>query len=165
MDIFNPQYRESIIAMDGEILRPRVRTPAQATVLTAASEVAMFKNNAVDEYYFFPFVRTYEGRLLHFKEIDTGVWDMDATPSVNVAHGLSADAIFGVIGWVINDALTRRYPFPGGGGAGVGTREIWADYWDNTNVVVARRTGGFFDHTDFNDPTTIRGYITILYWI
>ncbi len=51
MDISSPQFRESIICMDGEIVRPRIRTIAQAEALTPRANILVHKDNSVDEYY------------------------------------------------------------------------------------------------------------------
>lgn len=52
MDINNPQFRESIIAMDGEIVRPRVRTVTEAETLIPRAKTILHKDDSVDEYYF-----------------------------------------------------------------------------------------------------------------
>ena len=100
------------------------------------------------------------------KVIEIGAWDMDATASVFIAHGLdlgSAGAtvanIRGVRCVIINDAQNNAYEF---------------DAWNGTScggsltvgvalVSLGRTAAGIFDSTNFNDTGINRGYIILEY--
>jgi len=91
------------------------------------------------------------------KEINIGDWDMDANPTVSVAHGLSL-ADIRVVGFTIrNDAANAKY-------VGGMKDELWVASVDATNVVLERKTGGAFDDVDFDSTGGYnRGHVTIEY--
>ena len=107
-----------------------------------------------------------ETRPILKKIIDIGEWNMDATSQVSVAHNLNA----GFRKIKINKAIVRydddsRY-FSLIGGNVDGHFDGWILYSDITNFELFRRTGGEFDHVDFNGTASTvanRGWIFIEY--
>ncbi len=103
------------------------------------------------------------GENLFFKVIEIGDWNMDADPSVSVAHGLTATKIRAILSVYIRaDALnvyeTLDTPTLAFGQLVQGTAS-----WDVTNVVLERDTGGAFDNTSYDSTSFNRGWITILH--
>jgi len=103
-------------------------------------------------------------------EVEIGPWNMDATDTVTVAHGVTASKIRSVTGFIRNDAGTNYFPisyvYPGNGGDG--TSELDIAYWDATNIYVTRRPSsatpaGFFDNTTYDDTGFSRGSLIITY--
>ena len=97
---------------------------------------------------------------LQTKVIPIGNWDMDATPSVSIAHGLTLANIRKVFVGIINDAGTAVYPICY---AATLPNAEGCVYVDGTNVVMTRRGAGFFDHVDFDTAVYNRGFITVEY--
>ena len=99
------------------------------------------------------------------KEIALGEWNMDATPSISFAHGLTAGSwrtakamIMADPGneWIEHDAQPAAYA--------VGPNSYI--YFDATNVYIARLTSSYFDGSNFDGTASTvpnRGYITIEY--
>lgn len=100
------------------------------------------------------------GTILKTKVIDIGDWDMDATVTVNVAHGLTASKIRSCDVLIIADS-TGIYPFVSG--YTTGNTIEGAFFIDNTFVSMERKTGGVFDNTSFDQTSFNRGWITIQY--
>lgn len=90
---------------------------------------------------------------IHEKVISIGNWDMDATPSVNVAHGLTLSKIKRVSASIIRDdsALTTELLSAG------------SISWDATNIILGRTAAGLFDSTDYNTASFNRGYVIVGY--
>ena len=96
------------------------------------------------------------------KVIEIGDWDMVATPSPTVAHGLTRTKIRGMFGIIRDDADANSYIF-GVAQAGGAEVNVWIHVIGNTNITVSRRTGSPFDSTDFNSTSYNRGWIIIEY--
>lgn len=109
--------------------------------------------------------------LYAFKTLNIGDWDMDATATVQVAHGLSATewkTIKNIDAIIRNDADGIYYPIVGGGVQGwiVGVSEptdCWIWNFEATDIYLARKTGGTFDSTNFNATSYNRGFIRFQY--
>ena len=102
------------------------------------------------------------GTILRKKVIDIGDWDMDATTSLNVAHGLSATewkTIRTITGIIRNDANTSYFPVTN---AGDDLDVIIANF-NSTNIAMSRKLTGTYDSTLFNATSYNRGWITIEY--
>ena len=81
----------------------------------------------------------------------TGIWNMDTTATLNIAHGLTLSKIDGMIGTILSNAGTEKYEMPytiSGGGY----TELNIEY-TSTNIQISRRTGGTFDGPLFNNAT------------
>jgi len=106
-----------------------------------------------------------------FKTLNIGDWDMDATATVQVAHGLSATewkTIKNIDAIIRNDGDGIYYPIVGGGVQGwiVGVSEptdCWIWNFEATDIYLARKTGGTFDSTQFNATSYNRGFIRFQY--
>lgn len=99
--------------------------------------------------------------VFNTKLIEIGDWDMDATGSVLVAHGLTTAKIVGILDVLIqNDAGTTKssLTYVGNTGAVAGEQSIVSG-----NVSLARTAAGIYDGTDYNATSYNRGWITILY--
>jgi len=102
------------------------------------------------------------------KVIDIGAWNMDTTPSITVAHNLTAaqfDKVRRVDALIQDDAEVNRSPlntFFDQSAIQGGVELI-----DATNVSMERLTGGLFDSVSYNDvsgvPAFNRGWINIEY--
>lgn len=165
MDISNPQYRESIIAMDGEIVRPRVRTPAQAAALTPRANMCLMKDDSVDEYYFPRGVRLEGGVYIMPKVVEIVDWNMDITDAILVAHGVGVQykTIRSITGIVREDVDDNYKPFSGIRAAGAGELEIGIQYVGATNITVRRK-----DTSETNGAgwVTVGGFVRgwIMFW-
>lgn len=122
-------------------------------------------NNLPDnDYSGFQFMEALTSLMggLKTKVLEIGAWDMDATTSVNVAHGFVSGAanIREVSAIIVADGGASFSPLMGmdfGGGLG-GTYVA-----DATNIVLSRVVGGSYDSTSYNDGAINRGYIVIKY--
>lgn len=93
------------------------------------------------------------------KLIDIGDWDCDATPSVNVAHGLTKANIryVDVLIRSDDDGVYASIDQDTGSGA----RGRW--YADATNITLFRTTDGGLDNDNFDATGYNRGWIVIWY--
>jgi hypothetical protein len=94
--------------------------------------------------------------VFSIKTINIGDWDMDATSTVNVAHGLADNQkIRGIQAIIRNDAGTGVYPLDTFGST---------TFNAGSNVIELNRTVGLaFDTTDFDATSYNRGWVTITY--
>jgi len=100
--------------------------------------------------------------------IDIGDWDMEASGTITVPHGLTSGQwktmnILGVV--VRNDADTTYYNLTKLGSV-VGTKGVVDGGWisfDSTNITLDRRATGTFDTATFNSTSYNRGFIDIEY--
>ncbi len=97
-----------------------------------------------------------DGFLMLSKILPTGVWDMDVSASVSIAHGIASGAT------EILFAECSVFIAAGGGGDSLmGGGRI---QWDNTNVIPVRDTDGRFDAAPWAGTTpNPRGYVRIWY--
>jgi len=98
-------------------------------------------------------------QMVRTKIVNIGDWDMDATASVNVAHGLTSTDIVSVDVWIREDVGTVMTPLT------YNTAGTPAGYFrfDGTNVILNRLAAGVFDSTSYDATSFNRGYITIHY--
>jgi len=96
---------------------------------------------------------------LRVKVVDIGDWDMDATATVNVNHGLTSTDIRSV-GILIRSDVGTVYPITFhtlgnfvGGGYSLGSSQI----------SISRLAGGQFDAIGFDSTSYNRGWVTIHY--
>lgn len=99
--------------------------------------------------------------------VSIGDWNMDASPALTVAHGLTASDIRSVTaiiyddagdGYIIGAGISVYSTQLGFGLYGLGSDQ---PCWDATNFYLQRTNGGFFDGTDFNATSYNRGYIIV----
>jgi hypothetical protein len=93
------------------------------------------------------------------KVVNIGDWDMDATASVNVAHGITSTKIRSVEVWIREDTGNVMTPLTYNT---AGTPSGYFTY-DGTNVILNRVAAGVFDSTSYNATSFNRGFITIEY--
>ena len=99
------------------------------------------------------------------KILDIGDWDMDTSPTKNVAHGLTLADIRSIVVVIRSDAAWggELYELTNG----TGTDNTSQGYWtvEATNVELVRLGGGDWDGTSaFDDTSYNRGWITITYF-
>ena len=106
---------------------------------------------------------------LKVKVIEIGDWNMDATTSVSIAHGLTLANIRNVKAEVQNDSQSLHWELsslPSGIATGTGA-EIEAEAWivqaNTADVIMRRLTGGIFDGVNYDSTSFNRGWITIWY--
>lgn len=140
-----------------------------------ASDAKLLWDESETEFYFDKSVKVdngieTDGTKLKTKIIEIGNWNMDATSTLNVPHGLGANYknIRGLSGIIRDDNDMNYYSIPSspsGGSADVNFYVVrGVSVIDNTNIPVERKTGGNFDHADFNNAAAYnRGWITITY--
>ena len=105
------------------------------------------------------------GIVLRKTIIDIGDWDMDATTTINVAHGLSATewkTVRSMSGFIRNDADTVYYPITMANG-NTFAADVGFGYIDSTNVNFTRLGGGAFDNTSYDQTSFNRGWVTLEY--
>lgn len=105
-----------------------------------------------------------EGIRWYFKQLNLGDWDMDATASITVAHGLSSTEFKKVrqIDVMIRDDADAAFsPLNRASGLGIADGSIGG--LDSTNFTLNRTGGGFFDGTDYNATSYNRGWISFWY--
>jgi hypothetical protein len=93
------------------------------------------------------------------KKILIGDWDLSATPSISVAHGLSFDKIIGVSVMIRNDSSTK-YNFIAGDSV-TPSNASGAVLVNSANVVLYRSS--IFANSSFNQSSYNRGWIIIEY--
>jgi len=102
-----------------------------------------------------------EGVRNGLKRVEIGDWDMDSQDEVAVAHGFSGTGVISIITASIrNDTDTHRYTI-----VGKDSETLAAQIKDvtDTNVVLSRKVGQFFDGPDFDSTSYNRGWVSIWY--
>ncbi len=94
------------------------------------------------------------------KVIPIGIWDMDVTPSVAIAHGLTLSKIRVVSAFIADDVGTYVYSISYCNDLASPDGRLVVGV---TTIGLYCRTGGFFDSIWFDDGAMNRGYITIQY--
>jgi hypothetical protein len=108
-------------------------------------------------------ILTDDGSIVHIKIIPWSHWNMDTTAVFSVAHGMGAKwlKIIGIFVHLTDNSVTNFSPLmafnnnadPSLIPAGIGNIT-------NTDITLARRTGGAFDGATYNDAS---GVAVILY--
>jgi hypothetical protein len=102
---------------------------------------------------------------IHRKIVNIGDWNMDATDTVNVTHGLDVTKIRTVTGFILIDSNNAIYPITQAPYTEIGTYNkhsvcfvVFATY-----IAMYRATGGNFDNTSFDSTGFNRGWLVIDY--
>jgi len=100
--------------------------------------------------------------VLKTKTIDIGDWDMDASDSVSIAHGIADFKKIRSVNIIVRNDTDNAYykietPDTTGVVSGGVSRVI------STVIDIFRLSGGFFDGTAFDSTSYNRGWITIQY--
>lgn len=93
------------------------------------------------------------------KLVEIGDWDMDATASKYVAHGLDVTKIIGAIAIVRHDTDTQRFTL----GNNPGTDDGYISGLNTTYVILERVASGDFDSTNFDSTGYNRGWVVLFY--
>jgi hypothetical protein len=93
------------------------------------------------------------------KFVEIGDWDMDASATVAVAHGLTFAKIISANALIINDLGSYKYNLTTVDNGLVGG---WIRI-DDTNITLGRTNAGFFDHTNFDSTSYNRGHVVLTY--
>lgn len=150
MDISSPQFRESIIAMDGEIVRPRIRTHAQVDALTGKATTLVFKDNALNEYWMPDGFRTSLGTYLKIYEVAFSAWNCDTTATFGVNHALAGNAIIvGIFGYVYDNAGANR-EILSMSDLTCSNMDLAMGGMTGSTIYLCRRTGGVLDAAGYN---------------
>jgi hypothetical protein len=118
--------------------------------LTAVTYEVFNKNGSI---FVRALVDNISSNVLLVKEIEIGSWDMDATNSVLVAHGLTFSKIKYAVAVIFNDGQSQRDSL-------MGEQQISAG---SVNVLLTRLPSGPFDSTLYNDTGINRGFIYVYY--
>jgi hypothetical protein len=117
--------------------------------------------NGATVKYLSQFIPKSDDIKLRTKVINIGDWDMDASSSVNVNHGLTLANIRTLNVMVRNDAGTVFYPTetrtPAEGDS------VYVALINATFVQLERQPGSDFDSTLFDSTSYNRGWVTIQY--
>lgn len=98
------------------------------------------------------------------KIIEIGAWNMDATFTVSVAHGIADfTKIQKVSATIMDDTGTSYSSLPNSLGTGAAPTYAPAITWNSTNINLAREPSGYYDSATFNDAVMNRGSIEITY--
>ncbi len=105
--------------------------------------------------------------LLKTKVVDVGDWNMDATASVAVAHGLTSTKIRAYKAIIRNDADTITYPLEYYMSTSIGGVPVTCPSGrieaGAANMTLTRFATGTFDSVNFDATSYNRGWITIWY--
>lgn len=103
--------------------------------------------------------------VLHFKIIEIGDWDMDATSYINIPDELIYSKIRTIHVEIRNDADTDMSPIDYNyyGTANCGGYRIEIREGNATSIILSRTADKKFDSMDYNSTSYNRGYITIGY--
>ena len=107
-------------------------------------------DNGTNGFQLYEALKSFTGGLLTTC-IDIGAWDMDATATVNVAHGLIAiTSVVSMKAIIRRDSLLEVHNLDEAGNI----------YIDPTNVVLERTGGALFDNAAYSSLAN-RGFIII----
>lgn len=101
-----------------------------------------------------------------FKELEIGDWNMDATVSVQINHGLSATewkTVRNIGGIIRRDDDAGYFPL---GLTGINTTnppDAGIQVVNSTQIFITRFGGGGYDNTDFDSTGFNRGWVTFWY--
>jgi hypothetical protein len=100
------------------------------------------------------------------RKINIGDWNMDATVSKTVAHGLTSTqwkTVSNLTAIIRNDTDTAYYPLSLSGINGTNPSDAGITFVDSTNINLTRFGGGGYDNTNFDSTSYNRGWITFMY--
>lgn len=99
---------------------------------------------------------------MKYSVVNIGDWDMDATASVNVTHGIADySKIRSVNVLIIPDAATTLIPLNTSFAGGVPQGSV--GQIQSSTLPLYRTAGGTFDSVNYDSTSFNRGYVTIGY--
>lgn len=109
---------------------------------------------------------TIDGHIMHWKIINSGVWDMNADHEIAVPHGLGASwaNIISINVMVVSDLGTMTTLDDFNDGADPNLIRGGIAGWDDTNITLDRRTGSLFDSVNYDSVLMNRALIVIGYF-
>lgn len=99
------------------------------------------------------------GSVIKIKIINIGDWNMDASASISLTHGLTHDDIRGVYAFIRDDTGTALYPLDFDNGSGAAGRILLS----STQIQAYRTSGALFDGASFDATSFNRGWVSIWY--
>ena len=156
-----------ILEIGGADVEPEILTPAQFAGKSFEAKLLTWKKISSGGYFYSPPVLDGSLKMLGFKKIDIGVWDMLSTLSIFVAHPLGAAFanIVSVSVIIFNDAGTVSIPLNSINSASVPPYPYGSlSQIDATQIQLSRTPFGAFTSTDYDDVGVNRGYIFITYF-
>lgn len=166
--IVSPDNFATVLA--GETIPGALTVSGLLTATTlAAGATALSSTLAVTgESTFTGGFKTEGSVLIKMKKIAIGTWDMDATSTLNIAHGLSdTSKVLGMFAVIVDDSADKVRMInviDTSTGLAQGNISILGS-GSPGNVTLARMTGGLFDNTDYNSTGVDRGNIFIVYMV
>jgi hypothetical protein len=146
------------------------------STITFATDASLLWDESETEFYFDQSIKINggietDGTKVRCKRLDIGEWNMQATTSLTVAHGLSATALTNVIDVRVairNDLETAWYPptYTDQVFASTATNSL-SYFVQGANMSLRRNVGSIFDSTAFNATAGAlanRGHIFITYY-
>lgn len=151
----------------GEVFAFRIINDAQDTAvnvftITRTDTTTVDAFNVLTELKANNGIQTDGTNTLKTKIVNIGDWNMDATGSVSIAHGVTVANIRTVNALLRDDTPSNYYPFPANQAAGASV-DGWVSSVNTTNVILTRRETGLFDNATFDATSYNRGWITITY--
>ena len=139
-------------------------TPSLATSLSEEIERLRYLIKQITgeaQWYIDPDISINDLAGLKSKIIDIGDWDMDATSSVAVAHGLTMVNIRGISVLIIGDTSGNIQSLDIADSTYPNVNGNWR--LDATNINLYRLASGYYDTVGFDSTSFNRGWITIFY--
>lgn len=112
------------------------------------------------------FVDRFDDYGLRRRTYEVGAWNMSTTSNTKVNHGLGTAGKFKKIRsaelMINNDSQSEI--FDSGSTVGVsGLNDVSISGINNSQVILRRRDGGFFDSSSFSSTAVNRGHVTLWY--
>lgn len=104
-----------------------------------------------------------DGTVFNATFYNLGDWNMDTTPSIALAHGLTGSKILGMMAIVRDDNDQLHIPLTHG--IITAAAEVNGYFYESVpgTITFTRRTGGFFDDISFDATSYNRGYLCIFH--
>lgn len=147
--------KEDVINNLSSVITTQALSAAQGKALNDALAVEVSARGSADTALLNRF------GTLNFKVVNIGDWDMDATASVSIAHGVTSSKIRSISVMIRHDTTAEQFPIDFVNVVSGGINGGYSN--DATNVILYRVTGGWFDGTDYDATSFNRGFITIAY--
>ena len=101
------------------------------------------------------------GEVVRVIIVDIGPWNMDTTDLLYPLHGVAKDKILSIVGFIRTDDNTSRFTISFQPLAAV--QDVQISHWNDTQIVLARKTGGLFDTPAFSSVLISRGRLTVFF--